>query len=152
FCHELKEIYKNTEPINDEWTEFINNENLDFYELLNLKEDFKISNEKRFYEYEHFAVYTIFRYFMKSLWSGNLVSVIKFLVVNLIFIYILDIRFWKLNNEKFALIDRINTVKFWSKQIEYCQENLDIIFMECYKNPFLNSGYLVEFLKNVNLF
>lgn len=152
FYKEIVNIMENSEPINEEWTFKIKELNINLSELTENKEEFEKQNKDHFYEYEHFLVYTVFRYFIKALWNGNIVSIIKFCVINLIFVYLLDIKIWLENLHTFTLEDRINNVKLWSKQIEYSEENVEFIIEQCYKNSILNVTHIVNFLKSEKMF
>ena len=122
----IKDIIKlmlNTEPVNGEWIEYINK--------IEKNADAVLSSLNSFVPddivYEQLFTYLIYRYFLKSAENEDIISVIKFALINLIFIYLSDAYSFLLN-KKITLNDRISNIKRWSKQIEYSQENIDLIF------------------------
>lgn len=116
-------MFSETEPINDEWNNFIkdiyNNINI----ILTVKDDVKFKE----YEYEQMLTYILYRHFMKSRFGGNILPAVCFSIVSLIFIYLADCKIFS-DNKEFTFQDRKNSVKLWSKQIEYSEENTQCIF------------------------
>lgn len=115
-------LFLETEPINDEWTEYIQFCRTNVNDIINVSDSF----ETKEYEYEQILTYILYRHFMKSMDDGNILSVICFSIVNLIFIYLCDCKTF-CNTTRFSNADRINNVKLWSKQIEYSDINTQMI-------------------------
>ena len=114
------EMFLSTEPINEEWTDYITNLNNDVKTIISVSEN--VNTEK----YEQILTYILYRHFMKSMDDCNVLSIICFGVINLIFIYLCDCKtFFELR--KIEDQDRINNVKMWSKQIEYSDVNTQMI-------------------------
>ncbi|MBR3869631.1 MAG: flagellin lysine-N-methylase [Clostridia bacterium] len=127
--NDVKSVFKSvirlffkTEPINDEWTEYIKTLKTDIENIISASDDIKTKE----YEYEQILTYVLYRHFMKSMDDGNILSVICFSVVNVIFIYLCDCKTF-CDSMKFSDADRINNVKLWSKQIEYSDINTQLI-------------------------
>lgn len=119
------EHYKKTEAIDDNWTAFINN----------LKEDFEsvIDIESEFYEktkgdmlYSKILAYIIYRHFIKAVFDKSIKERICFAVEGVRFIMLCDMKTYSEKGE-FTLKDRIENLKNWSKQIEYSEENTDLL-------------------------
>ncbi|MBO5934360.1 MAG: flagellin lysine-N-methylase [Clostridia bacterium] len=114
------ELFLSTEPINEEWTGFVG----DFEN--NLKSYINISDKVYAEKYEQILTYILYRHFMKSIEDTNVLSIICFGVINLIFVYLCDCKTFY-DAGKITDQDRINNVKLWSKQIEYSEMNTQMI-------------------------
>lgn len=80
----------------------------------------------RDYEYEHLAVYFVYRYFMKCRIDGDVYSKGILAVFCIQLIHLLDI----LTFSKKGILtkeDRVQNAKNCSKEIEYSEENLDLL-------------------------
>ena len=122
--YEILQMYKKTEPINDEWIEY-------FESLKNSIDDI-LRNEKPFDEtsngdskYSKILNYVIYRHLMKSAFFdiSSFIGCVNFCVSSVRFIKLCDIKTY-VENGCVKEIDRINNVKRWSKQIEYSEENV----------------------------
>lgn len=114
-----------TEPVNEKWTEYIKEIERALPRILPSLKRFSFDDTV----YEQLFSYLIYRYFLQSLDSKDLLSVVKFCVINLVFLYVSDV-YTFLKKENITLDDRISNIKRWSKQIEYSQENIDLIIFE----------------------
>ena len=63
---------------------------------------------------------------MTAMDDGDILSILCFSVINMIFIYLADCKTFSEIND-FAYEDRINNVKLWSKQIEYSDINTQLV-------------------------
>ena len=121
------DIFLSLERLDDGWTEI----------LLILKQNiatadfdgFKEYMKKRESEYEQLLVYIIYRYFANSfdIKEAQLVVAFAELVYRLIFS--IGAVLFTLNGD-FTFNDQIETVRMFSSEIEYSDENLNIIFEE----------------------
>lgn len=116
-------LFSETDPINDEWEIFINDIQENSDAVFAVKDSFEFKE----HEYEQVLTYILYRHFMKSRFTGNILPAVCFSIVSLIFIYIADCKIFSENNN-FTVTDRIYTVKLWSKQIEYSEENTQYVF------------------------
>lgn len=97
------------------------------------------------WEYEHLAVYFIYRYMLKAIYNCDVLYCVKLMVVSILLIAVLDTHLWKKNGE-FTLEDQILIVKAFSKEIEYNQENLDQFREDSWTEEFLSTKSLLAFL------
>ena len=58
--------------------------------------------------------------------NSSFVKCLEFCISSVRFIKLCDIKSYKENGEV-TLVDRINNIKRWSKQIEYSDENIDML-------------------------
>lgn len=118
-------IYKKTEPIDDKWTQYIN----DLFE----KHETVLNFEKEFQEkikgdmlYSKILAYVLYRHFIKAVFDKSIKERIQFAVESVRFIYLCDMKTYSEKGE-LTLKDRIENLKSWSKQVEYSEENTDLL-------------------------
>lgn len=129
----ITDLFLQTEPINDEWTEYIHNIKSDLKDIVQKSEFINLKES----EYEQILTYILYRHFMTAMNNGDVLSIICFSIVNLIFLYLADCKmFSETNNLTFE--DRINNVKLWSKQIEYSEENTHLIIDKAIETLLIN--------------
>ena len=95
-------------------------------ELLQKREEFLERFRDREQEYEHLLVYFTYRYFMEALFDGCVLPPARFAAASLLVIQLMDTELW-LRRGDFSPADRIFTAKLYSKEIEYCPENMEAI-------------------------
>lgn len=114
------------EPYDDKWS--ITTEHIKecFDSLVAKKAEFNAYISDRSCEYRQLAVYLLHRYFMRSQYCAPSV------ILEGISLYMKTQYLWDLyvyhTTGKFDSADRIDTAKYISKQIEYSEENIDILF------------------------
>ncbi len=116
--------YEKTEPIDSAWTEFLCSLKRDLNSLTNT--DFLWHDAESNRLYSRVLAYIIYRHFIKSVFDKSFSRRVCFCVESLRFIMLSDAKTLK---EKGTLTvrDRINSIKNWSKQIEYSDENTDLL-------------------------
>jgi lysine-N-methylase len=95
-------------------------------ELLAARREFLSQYGDRQYEYEHLAVYFLYRYFMEALFDGCVLPPVRFSAASLLVIQLMDTEIW-LEHGAYTEADRIRTAKLYSKEIEYCPENMEAL-------------------------
>lgn len=80
----------------------------------------------RDYEYEHLAVYFVYRYFMKCRMDGDIYSKGMLMVFCIQLIHLLDVLTFSEKGE-LTMEDRVQNAKNCSKEIEYSEDNLDML-------------------------
>lgn len=123
---EMLELWDNFEPYDERWTKTSAYIKENLSELLSLSDEFDSHIGKRSCEYRSLAVYLLHRYFMRSLYSAPSV-IFRGISVYMKTQYLFDIYTYH-KNGKFDFDDRIDTAKYISKQIEYSEENIDMLF------------------------
>lgn len=119
------ELWDGFEPYDGRWTTtnaYIKDK-LDT--LLSLRDEFNTYLGNRMLEYNRLTLYLLHRYFMRSVYSAPSV------ILSGISLYIKTQYLWDLytyhTTGKFDSADRIDTAKYISKQIEYSEENIDML-------------------------
>ena len=117
------------EPIDESWPEKLSDlEALAAQpELLKETEEaFSKAVKDRDYEYEHLAVYFVYRYFMKCRFDEDVRSKAALVLFCLYLIHLLDVETFR-RNGSLSKEDRVQNAKLCSKEIEYSEENLDLL-------------------------
>lgn len=117
--------YKKTEPIDENWTQYINSLSSNLEAVLSVEREF---DEKAGGDalYSKILSYIIFRHFSKAVFDGSIADRVCFCVESVRFIKLCDMKTYY---EKGFLTteDRIENLKNWSKQVEYSDENTDLL-------------------------
>lgn len=129
----ILELCRRLEPINESWPEMLNS-----LEALAGRPEFLAKTETRLdgavkardYEYEHLAVYFVYRYFMKCRFDGDIRSKAALVLFCLQLIRLLDIETFR-KQGSLTMEDRVQNAKFCSKEIEYSEENLELLAEAC---------------------
>lgn len=138
---EVLKLCRELEPIDNAWSETLENLSQlvsDPKELARLEREMDEQTSDREYEYEHLAVYFIFRYFMKCRDDGNVRSKGFLVTFCLILIRLLDIGTYK-ERGIVTKEDRAENAKTCSKEIEYSEENL-----ACLEEAFWNCDSFLD--------
>jgi len=123
-------IYKNLNPINDNWPKIIEHaincfhktDDITFYQKQ--YDDFNEYYKNTTYEYEHLMVYFIFQYFMKSIFDEELYSKVTLAAMSYLIIKELDVVRWIDNKYNFDINDQIDIMHMYSKEIENSEKTL----------------------------
>ena len=83
-----------------------------------------MKDENRLYEYEHIAVYMIYRYYPEILLDGQIEAKILFAAASICLLFLMDLQCFQ-KNTPYTQQDRIELVRRFSKEIEYCPENME---------------------------
>lgn len=119
------ELYKKTEPINENWTEYINSLSENYKDILEIEKEFQ-EKTKGDMLYSKILAYIIYRHFSKAVFDKSIRERICFAIESVRFIYLCDMKTYYENGE-LTLKDRIDNLKNWSKQVEYSDENTELL-------------------------
>lgn len=121
------DIFLSLERLDDGWTEIllILKQNIATADFDGFKEYIK----KRESEYEQLLVYIIYRHFANSFDIKEAYQVVAFAELVCRLIFSIGAVLFTLNGD-FTFNDQIETVRMFSSEIEYSDENLNIIFEE----------------------
>ena len=126
----LLEVYRDLESLDGTWPERIEDLRNSLPQLLEKRDTFFRNCGDRLTAYEHLIVYFLYRYFMEAVFDGNLLAPVRFSAAGLLVVQLLDIRRWMSNGE-FTFDDGIQTAKLFSKEVEYCPENMELLSEKC---------------------
>ena len=119
------ELYKKTEPIDEKWTEFISSLSENFNDVLSIENEFQEKTNGDML-YSKILAYIIYRHFIKATFDTSIRERICFAVESARFIRLCDMKSYYEKGE-LTLKDRIENLKNWSKQIEYSDENTELL-------------------------
>ena len=119
------ELYKKTEPIDENWTKYINSLRGNYKDVLEIEKDFQEKTNGGML-YSKILAYIIYRHFTKAVFDKSIKERICFAVEAVRFIYLCDMKTYYGKGE-LSLKDRKENLKNWSKQIEYSEENTDLL-------------------------
>lgn len=121
---ELAGFFLSLERLDEEWTGLLNElkaaENIDLEGFGRYCEPFE-------YEYEQLAVYFVYRHFGSQIFEGCKAGAMGLAALSLRLLYLLAaLEFTRKGEADFAL--RCELARLYSAEIEYSQENIDMIF------------------------
>lgn len=129
---EVLDFLLTLEPIDECWHEKLGEIKDNLREILKKRVELK-KHDYRAYEYEHIAVYFMYRYMMKAVFDGDLLSRVKLAAVSAAVISLLNdahiFKFGKLSKD-----DSADNAKSYSKEMEYCEENLERFLEESWES------------------
>ncbi|RGZ00129.1 flagellin lysine-N-methylase [Clostridium sp. AM58-1XD] len=120
----LLKFYEGMEAIDENWTKRLRDLENRLPALLDQEFSFRKYYEDFLYEYEHLAVYFIYRYFLKSYYDRDVISKAGMAAVSCLVIWITGIYTWMETGE-FSLKEQIRVVKDYSREVEYSTENME---------------------------
>lgn len=135
---ELFNLFSSLEPINCEWTECVEMMTDKMSEVVESRKRFLADFTHKIYEYEHLSVYLAYRYFLKCLEDMDVLSKGKFIVVCILFNIFMDIYSYL----KCNIYSRIDNSVIFSKEVEYSEENINIIYDALEENFSNLQGYI----------
>jgi len=130
--------YGELEPIDEKWIPYISEcaENLGSLPCHNKADDTYL---------RRIAQYLIFRYMLKAVYDGEILGYAKFAAVSVIFIDRL-FRFETLQNGSCGFAECAEIAKNYSKETEYCEENMDSLLNSFAKMPFFSLSALEKLI------
>lgn len=93
------------------------------------------------WEYEHFAVYLVFRYFMTAVFDYDLLAKAKFTVLSFILIFRIQAFADALSKEK-----RVEIMQKYSKEVEHSADNLEAINRFIKKSKYYSIDNIINIL------
>lgn len=120
----LLDVFLDMEAMDPKWPEWLKRIREKLPECYANLNGFAEEEKEWAYEWEHLAVYNIFRYFMKAIDDEDVLSKVRMAAAGCALIRLLHLKLW-MQNGKVTLRDRVCNVKAYSKEVEYNLENLE---------------------------
>lgn len=137
FFAECVEIAKEMSPFDELWEKYtLSLEALDFQEVKERLNKALTENQIR---YEKSLSYFVFRHFIKACFDRDISAHFKFAVMMMVFEILIDCVNWDLP---------FNT-RYLSKQVEYSEENIDLLTDECCFNALISENNILAFLNEL---
>lgn len=121
----ILQAFGRMEVMDERWTERLEKIREKLPTLYESLEEFESAEKSWSYEWEHLAVYILFRYFLKGAEDGDVLSKVRMAAAGCGVVRLLHLDTWE-RTGKLSLWDRICNVKAYSKELEYSEENLEM--------------------------
>lgn len=123
----LLSLYKDMESISTEWDSRLAALTERAEELIGALPEFMEQQKAELWRYEHIAVYFCYRYFLNGVFEAEIVSRIGLANAAVISVILMDCLTW-LEKGQLTEWDRILNLKLYSKQVEYSEDNLALMY------------------------
>ncbi len=135
----ILQFIKTLEPIDKNWIPYIDSI-IGIHDTVILKVKELRNTELNRY-YTNISAYFIYRYFLKGVFTGEFLSSVKFMAIS---IAIIEYMFLckHIETQAISFDDCIEIVKNYSKQMEYCEQNMEIISEQSYTNPIFSTSVI----------
>lgn len=153
---ELLRIYSELEALNPDWHESLQRMSGQLDVLLEQTGEFQKNYKQAERDYENITVYFLYRYFMEALFDGDILGKIKFAVMSILVCYVMDLyeyegkRASAGKQEKidraFTLADHLTVIRRYSKEVEYCTENMELLGQLCWEEACMSTDEIVSML------
>lgn len=128
----LIKLFENMEALDETWPSMMNELEENIESILEGEKAFAYYIKDRSFEYEHMAVYMVYRYYPESLFDGLAWVKLLFAAAGVMLLYLLDIMSYQKKKE-YTIEDRLTLSRRFSKEIEYCPENMEKFEKCCIK-------------------
>ncbi len=144
----LEKLHSDMESINAEWDTALARLTSESERISNSLPDFISKNAEEMWRYEHIAVYFVYRYLLKSVFDGEAVSKLGFMLSSLIMIMRMDCLTY-LEKGNISEWDRILNIKLYSKQAEYSDDNRELVYDAIWERDSLSIFNLSALLRDM---
>lgn len=137
----LFRLYSEMESVGAPWDERLASMISHREQLSEKLGEFLSCQREELWRYEHIAVYFLYRHFLSGVFEGEIVSRGGLVCAAVLSCILLDELTW-LEKGELTEWDRIVSLKLFSKQMEYSDENLDAIYDAVWENELLSPEVL----------
>ena len=81
----------------------------------------------------------------KATWDEDILSRVKFAIFSVSTIFLLGLCDFSKNGQ-YSLLDQIQNTKAYSKEIEYCDENLESVLEQSWNLPAFSTAALIDLI------
>lgn len=113
-------------PIDEAWSQYLVELKGKLPDLLEQEAEFLACNLDLALQYANIFAYLLYRHLPGAMWDGRLVSRVDFARCGLEFVHLSYLHHWAIH-ETLPMVAKINHLKNWSKQVEYCDENVELM-------------------------
>lgn len=130
----LLNVYGEMESINSQWDELLSRLISRKSEIAKALPRFREAQSAELWRYEHIAVYFCYRYFLDGVFEGEIISRFGLALAAVLSVEMIDCLTW-LEKGSLSEWDRIENLKLYSKQVEYSEENLELMYNAVWDIP-----------------
>lgn len=126
-------IFDKLEVINKNWDVCVSDVKRYLYENADddcyyaYYEEFDRYYADRQYEYEHFLMYCLYRYFLKAVNDRDVLSKVKIAVVGFLMIKELDVARFVRNGKTLSKEEQVDIMHLYSREVEHSYENFEML-------------------------
>lgn len=130
---EMLTAYDEMEVLNAEWGEFFSSVKKELLtdmsqgDCINLINEFNKYIKDREYEYKNFVTYLCFRYFAKSIYDYDVLGKARMFTTNYLLLKLIDMYIFN-KKKTFSFEDRLFSVHKLSRQVEYSEDNMELLY------------------------
>ncbi len=135
-------LYSQMESISAEWDERLKQLTERCDEIVEVLPSFCEEFKGEMWRYEHIAVYFCYRYFLNGVFEGEVLSRIGLMNAAVLSVLMMDCLTW-LEKGRLSEWDRILNLKLYSKQVEYSEDNLALMYDAVWDDEALSPEKLV---------
>ena len=125
------------EPIDPKWPQLLQHIQENLQDILAALPKYKAAYPSWAKDMDQLIHYFIYRYFSKSLFDDDIYSKVALPLLSAVVVSLLNAETF-LRKGSFTLEDQVFTAKQFSKEIEYCTENLDALYEALWDSNFLS--------------
>lgn len=133
----LLKAYGEMESINAHWDELLSRLSSRKKDIAEALPKFRKAQSTELWRYEHIAVYFCYRYFLDGVFEGEIISRLGLAVAATLSMQMIDCLTW-LEKGTLSEWDRIENMKLYSKQVEYSEENVELMYNAVWEVPELS--------------
>lgn len=126
-AREMLELYAQMESISAEWDARLAALTAQCGRIYSAMEEFCALYSGEMWRYEHIAVYFGYRWFLDGVFQREVYSRIGIVLAATFTVLMMDCLTW-LEKGEITERDRIDNLKLYSKQVEYSEENMELLF------------------------
>ena len=130
------------EPIDAKWEKTLAELRGRMEEIRGAQAEFETSVPRQS-AYARLAMYGLYRYMMKGMTDGDVLSRVKWAVLAVHIVRRMDALNWLNAGKQWNAALEIEAAKLFSKQVEYSQENMTLMLSECWNSMMLTTEKLI---------
>lgn len=131
------EFMLHLEPNNKDWLNYLKNCINIYNQSIPLLNKFENDNPQVFTYLKNISIYFIWRYLLKGVFDEEIVSKITLMAVSVSVLKIMFFCKW-IEKGGITIDDCIDIVRQYSEEIEYSEDNLNVLADACYDNDYFN--------------
>ena len=131
------------EPIDDTWRRTLVDMQSRMAEIRSATPEFLRAVPQRQNAYARLAMYALYRYLLKGAADGDCISRAKWAVLAVWIVRRMDVLRWLDAGRRWDDALEIDAPKLFSKQVEYSQQNMDLMLSECWNSVWFSTERIV---------
>ena len=130
------------EPIDRKWTEYLARLREQMPQVRAAQAEFEAAAPRE-NAYARLMAYGLYRYMLKGVGDGDVLSRVKWAALNVHTVRRMDALNWLASGKAWSDAHEIEAAKLLSKQVEYSQENMTLMLSECWNSMMLSTERII---------